>query len=87
MIDQKCANPAAELANGVRIPEQVAATLGLQATSSIKAFQVLSVAAPRRRFRTFAAGWVVVRRSDGLRRSVPIYRRRAVLVSGSGVRQ
>jgi len=32
------------------------------------------------------AGWVVVRGSDGLRKSVPVFRRRAVPVARSGVR-
>jgi hypothetical protein len=35
------------------------------------------------RTRLVRAGWVVVRRSDGLRRSIPIYRRRAVPIAKS----
>ena len=38
------------------------------------------------RTRLIRTGWVVVRGSDGLRKSVPVFRRRAVPVARSGVR-
>jgi hypothetical protein len=80
MTAPKSANPAAELANEVRISEQVAAKLGNQATPSIIKFQ------DHRRHRLIAAGWVVVRQNNGWRKSVPIYRRRSLPIVGLDVR-
>jgi hypothetical protein len=42
---------------------------------------------PLFRSRLIRAGWVVVRRSDGLRESIPIFGRRAVPITRSGARQ
>jgi hypothetical protein len=87
MIDDG-ANPATGSVNGVRNSEQVAARLRLQATPSIAIFQVSGIAAMRagrfHRTRLVGAGWVVVRRSDGFRRSLPVYRGRTVPIARSG---
>ncbi|MGA9009541.1 MAG: hypothetical protein WB495_22315 [Xanthobacteraceae bacterium] len=72
MVVSKSLNPAAESANGVQISEQVGAALGYQATPSAANFQ------DRRRYRLIAAGWIVVREKNGWRKSIPIFRRRAV---------
>ena len=91
MIPQESTNPAAVSANGARTSEQVAATLGLQATPSIAVFQVLAVAPLRThgRFRTrlVRSGWVVVRRGDGLRKSIPVFRRRLAPIVRPGAHQ
>jgi hypothetical protein len=77
MTAPESANLAAELANGVRSSEQVAATLGIQATRLAADFQVPS-RFWHRRYQIVAAGWIVVRQSNGWRKSIPFYRRRAV---------
>jgi hypothetical protein len=38
------------------------------------------------RKRLIPADWVVIRRSDGLRKSVPVYRRRVVSIASAGGR-
>jgi hypothetical protein len=81
MTAPKSANPAAESANGVRSSEQVAATLEPQATSPVANFQ------DHRRYRLIAAGWAVVRQNNGWRKSIPIYRRRAVPIFRAEARQ
>jgi hypothetical protein len=81
MTAPKSANPAAELANGVRISEQVAATLGFQAIPSVDNFQ------DHRRYRLIAAGWIVVRQNNGWRKSIPVFRRRLVPIARSEMHQ
>jgi hypothetical protein len=85
MTDLKSANPAAEMANGVRYSEQLGGELRIQATPSIAIFQVLGTAALRvpRRYQLVAACWVVIRHRNGLRKSIPIFRRRAVPITRS----
>jgi len=39
------------------------------------------------RLRLIACGWVVVRRRDGLRKSIPVYRRHAMPITRSEARQ
>jgi hypothetical protein len=81
MPSSQSANPAAELANGVRISEQVAATLGFQATPSVASFQ------GHRPHRLISAGWVVVRQNNGWRKSIPVLRWRSVPIAGSEMRR
>lgn len=81
MVVSKSVNPAAESANGVQISEQVGAALGSQATPSAANFQ------DRHRYRLIAAGWIVVRQTNGRRRSIPIFRRRIVPIARSEIRQ
>jgi hypothetical protein len=79
MTAPKSANPATDLVNGVRSSEQVAATLGIQATPSIVFFQANRPAAGQRT-RLVYAGWVTIRLSDGRRRSIPVFRRRKIQI-------
>jgi hypothetical protein len=86
MTAPKSVNPAAELANGVRSSEQVAATLGIQATPTIVFFQASRRTADHRT-RLVYAGWVTVRLNDGRRRSIPVLRRRKIQIAAMrGVR-
>jgi len=82
MTSEKRANPAAELANGVRSSEQVGTALWIQATPTIAIFQATRRTADHRT-RLVYAGWVTVRLNDGRRRSIPVLRRRTVPISPS----
>jgi hypothetical protein len=70
----------AETVNGPWKADRLGRQIDFLAPSSLAIFQALGVTAARRCFRTHlvAAGWGVIRRSDGQRKSVPVFRKTAV---------
>jgi hypothetical protein len=79
---------AAGTANGPQI-DQHSGAINPANTSATAIFQALSAAPRGRRYRIclIASGWVVVRRSDGLRKSIPVFRRRAVPIFAAEARR
>jgi hypothetical protein len=66
----------AETVNGLQI-DQLGDSINPPDIPETAIFQVLGSATRRQRHRTrlIAAGWVVIRRSDGQRKSVPVFRK------------